>query len=67
MSILGLLVSIYVGGGVSFGLTGALDRACSGYGDGGLIDMPKPLPARDDDTLCRLKREAKIRGEHIAG
>jgi hypothetical protein len=67
MSILGLLVSVYVGGGVAFGLTGAIDRTCSGYGDGDLIDMPKPLPPRDDDAICRLKREAKMRGEHIAG
>lgn len=27
----------------------------------------KPLPPRDDDTICRLKREARLRGEGIVG
>jgi hypothetical protein len=34
---------------------------------GGAMLPPRPKPKqRDDNELCRLKREAKTRGEHIA-
>lgn len=50
--------------------SGIAERVHNGYGDDDLIDRPEPYRNYEKsqeqiEYLCRVRREAKMRGEHI--
>lgn len=70
------LISFFVVGGLVSGLCEAGSRVLDTTTDWGIIDMPPRhvcigrIPQRspqEENELCRLKREARQRGEHIVG
>lgn len=75
VSLLSWVASTFAGVAAAFGVIsiglGVAERVASGYGDEDLIDRPsrkyKSYDKTDEqiDYLCRVRREAKLRGEHI--